>query len=995
MNIPLVIFFLGFFGLFFINDETAKAEDGAWKATFYPRIDFTGTGITKTYTNVKFDWKANSPDPKIPKDNFSAVFEKTVTISSPGKYRLTGKADDGVRIYVDGKKRIDFWSDGVHSINKEIYLTAGTHKLKVQYYEKKWSAALAIDLVKLPESIGSDSWSAEFYPSADFSGNPVKKAYQNLNFYWGSGSPISGIPSDHFTAVFKKQVQITKSGNYSVTGKADDGVRVYVDGTKKVDKWKSGVNSFNQEVYLASGSHTILIEYFDDKWSSSFAFNMDEVVESIPEEVVTIPVDKWSARFYPTKDFTGTPIKKEYDHLQFSWGSGSPDSTIPTDNFSGIFERNYVVDETGDYKIVGKADDGARVYIDGIRYVDKWTDGVNYIDVPITLVPGTHTVKVEYYDSKYSASLNLNLEPIKQENETIDPTKWKATYYPSKDFTGTPLIKVYDELQFSWGNGSPDPMLPTDGFSGTFEKQYVVTKPGKYRFIGKADDGVRVYVDGVLNVDKWKDGVNIIDDPVTLTTGTHTIKVEYYDSKYSATVKLDLIEDFWEAKFFPSNNLTGTPVQKSFDDLDFYWSGSPITNIPADNFSAVFEKKVYIAKSSNYKLSGKADDGIRIYVDGIRKVDSWKDGVNNYSSSPQQLSEGIHTIKVEYYESKYSASLTVNFLEVIKKTTTKYTDYDISLGELLNKQIGVSQTDKKYDAYVRSDLLTVNASTPNMGVVNTDSTNVRGIPVNGWILGELDKNEQVTIYSKTMQSDGYYWYKINYNETWVNPSPTDISYYINPTNFGIGTSSYYQFLKLSEMAGADAYEVNQKILTNKGILTGKGQVFVNAGALYNINEIYLISHALLETGNGSSSLAKGVKVKKKLDSNGNPVIDPATEEEEITELASDAASYDAIVYNMYGVGAFDKCPLHCGARMAFNQGWTTPDKAIVGGAKFVALNYIDKGQDTIYKMKWNPAAPGTHQYATDIGWAVKQTPNIFNLYSLLDSYTLVFDVPKY
>jgi beta-N-acetylglucosaminidase len=990
-----MIFFLGFFGIFFINDDSTKAEDGAWKATFYPRIDFTGTGISKTYTNVKFDWKANSPDPKIPKDNFSAVFEKTVTIPSPGKYRLTGKADDGVRIYVDGKKRIDFWSDGVHSINQEIYLTAGTHTLKVQYYEKKWSAALAIDLVKLSESIGSDSWSAEFYPSADFSGSPVKKFFPNLDFHWGSGSPTSGIPSDHFTAVFKKQVQVTKSGNYSLTGKADDGVRVYVDGTKKVDKWKLGINSFNQEVYLSSGSHTILIEYFDDKWSSSFAFNMDEVVEPIPEEVVTIPVDKWSARFYPTKDFTGTAIKKEYDQLQFSWGSGSPDSTIPTDNFSGIFERNYVVEETGDYKIVGKADDGARVYIDGVRYVDKWTDGVNYIDVPITLEPGTHTVKVEYYDSKYSASLNLNLEPINQENETIDPTKWKATYYPSKDFTGTPLIKVYDELQFSWGNGSPDPMLPTDGFSGTFEKQYVVTKPGKYRFIGKADDGVRVYVDGVLNVDKWKDGVNIIDDPVTLTTGTHTIKVEYYDSKYSATMKLDLIEDFWEAKFYPSNNLTGTPVQKTFDALDFYWSGSPITNIPADNFSAVFEKKVYIAKSSNYKLSGKADDGIRIYVDGVRKVDSWKDGVNNYSSSPQQLSEGIHTIKVEYYDSKYSASLAVNLSEVIKKTTTQYTNYDISLGELLNKQIGVSQTDKKYDAYVRSDLLTVNASTPNVGVVNTDSTNVRGIPVNGWILGELDKNEQVTIYSKTMQSDGYYWYKINYNEAWVNPSPTDISYFINPTNFGIGTSSYYQFLKLSEMAGADAYEVNQKILTNKGILTGKGQVFVNAGALYNINEIYLISHALLETGNGSSPLAKGVKVKKKLDSNGNPVIDPTTGEEEITELASDAASYDAIVYNMYGVGAFDKCPLHCGARRAFNQGWTTPDKAIVGGAKFVALNYIDKGQDTLYQMKWNPAAPGTHQYATDIGWAVKQTPNIFNLYSLLDSYTLVFDVPKY
>ena len=27
------------------------------------------------------------------------------------------------------------------------------------------------------------------------------------------------------------------------------------------------------------------------------------------------------------------------------------------------------------------------------------------------------------------------------------------------------------------------------------------------------------------------------------------------------------------------------------------------------------------------------------------------------------------------------------------------------------------------------------------------------------------------------------------------------------------------------------------------------------------------------------------------------------------------------------------------------------------------------GQNTLYKMRWNPAHPGTHQYATDIDWA--------------------------
>src|SRR5699024_11256103 len=58
------------------------------------------------------------------------------------------------------------------------------------------------------------------------------------------------------------------------------------------------------------------------------------------------------------------------------------------------------------------------------------------------------------------------------------------------------------------------------------------------------------------------------------------------------------------------------------------------------------------------------------------------------------------------------------------------------------------------------------------------------------------------------------------------------------------------------------------------------------------------------------------------------------------------------------------------------EGWFTPQDAIVGGAEFIGEKYISVGQDTLYKMRWNPANPATHQYATDAGWAVKQTGNI-------------------
>lgn len=213
------------------------------------------------------------------------------------------------------------------------------------------------------------------------------------------------------------------------------------------------------------------------------------------------------------------------------------------------------------------------------------------------------------------------------------------------------------------------------------------------------------------------------------------------------------------------------------------------------------------------------------------------------------------------------------------------------------------------------------------------------------------------------------------NGGWVNASKSQVEYYINSSNFNINSSDYYQFLVLSQSAALNAREVNQKILNNHGTLTGKAQAFIDAGKQYGVNEAYLISHALLETGNGSSPLAKGVPVN-----NQGKVV-----------TAKDAVF---TVYNMYGIGAVDNCPLDCGAKRAFDEGWFTPEAAIVGGAEFIS-SYITRGQDTLYKMRWNPINPGHPQYATDIGWALKQTPNIKRIYDLLDRYVLIYDVPRY
>lgn len=204
---------------------------------------------------------------------------------------------------------------------------------------------------------------------------------------------------------------------------------------------------------------------------------------------------------------------------------------------------------------------------------------------------------------------------------------------------------------------------------------------------------------------------------------------------------------------------------------------------------------------------------------------------------------------------------------------------------------------------------------------------------------------------------------------------SQVEYYANPSNFNKNSTDYYQFLVLSEPAGLQVNEINQKVLNNHGKLTGHAKSFIDAGKKFNINEAYLIAHALHETGNGASVLARGVPV----DNKGNVV-------------AANKAVHT--VYNMYGIGAVDSNALKGGAKRAFDEGWFTPEEAIIGGAQFINT-YIARGQDTLYKMRWNPVSPGHPQYATHVAWATIQTVNISKIYDLLDNYVLIYDVPKY
>ncbi|EMY5622506.1 glucosaminidase domain-containing protein [Staphylococcus pseudintermedius] len=208
---------------------------------------------------------------------------------------------------------------------------------------------------------------------------------------------------------------------------------------------------------------------------------------------------------------------------------------------------------------------------------------------------------------------------------------------------------------------------------------------------------------------------------------------------------------------------------------------------------------------------------------------------------------------------------------------------------------------------------------------------------------------------------------------WVNANRAETEKAMNTAALEKDPTLIYQFLKLDKYQGLGVEELN-KLLRGKGILEGQGAAFKEAAQKHNINEVYLMSHAFLETGNGTSQLANGGHVDKnnKVVTNGKPKY-----------------------YNMFGIGAIDTDALRNGFKTAEKYGWNTVSKAIIGGAKFIRDQYIGSGQNTLYRMRWNPEHPATHQYATDINWANVNAQRMKYFYDQIGETGKYFDVDVY
>lgn len=152
------------------HDRTYTATftlSGSFKARYFNNRNLSRRPtLARDEPNVDAQWGSGSPDPSIRTDRWSARWTKSQFFAG-GRYRFTVVADDGVRLYIDGKLHINEWHDSPPATHTaDVNLTRGYHNIKMEYYENAGDATakLSFDLAPGQSNPTSNQTSNRTWP---------------------------------------------------------------------------------------------------------------------------------------------------------------------------------------------------------------------------------------------------------------------------------------------------------------------------------------------------------------------------------------------------------------------------------------------------------------------------------------------------------------------------------------------------------------------------------------------------------------------------------------------------------------------------------------------------------------------------------------------------------------------------------------------------------------------------------------------------------------
>ncbi|HTL07071.1 MAG TPA: PA14 domain-containing protein, partial [Chitinophagaceae bacterium] len=209
------------------------------------------------------------------------------------------------------------------------------------------------------------------------------------------------------------------------------------------------------------------------------------------------------------------------------------------------------------YSFSTSSDDGIRVWVNGVQLINDFTPGaVRDNSGSIALEANVkYDIVIEYFENNGNAVAALYWSSPSTPKAIIPTSRLypaacglQAAYFNGITPTGTPLLtRVDSTINFDLAYGrqpqilSPAPgVVPDDKFSVRWTAQVQALYTERYTFSTLSDDGIRLWINGVLLVDNWvNQGATEKSGTIDMVAGQkYDLMVEYYDNSGDAIAKL-------------------------------------------------------------------------------------------------------------------------------------------------------------------------------------------------------------------------------------------------------------------------------------------------------------------------------------------------------------------------------------------------------------------------------------------------------------------------
>ncbi|MBP7051190.1 MAG: hypothetical protein KBE65_09255 [Phycisphaerae bacterium] len=187
---------------------------------------------------------------------------------------------------------------------------------------------------------------------------------------------------------------------------------------------------------------------------------------------------------------------------------------------------------------------------------------VSASQVAATFNPGTLQAETTYYWAVDETTLAgvLSAGDVWQFT-TIGPDAGgvKGEYFNNMTLDGEPALTRTDpSINFSWGEATPGDPIPVDLFSVRWTADLEIAVADTYTFTTSTDDGVRLYLNDELIINKWIDQgtTSWSSTPKYLEPGIYTLIMEYYENGGGAVAQLS-----WSTPTVARTIIPGGPLQ--------------------------------------------------------------------------------------------------------------------------------------------------------------------------------------------------------------------------------------------------------------------------------------------------------------------------------------------------------------------------------------------------------------------------------------------------